>query len=178
MKNEPQSDKMNMNKIKVMFDNSTMEYLYQTELELSVGDSVFINNKNDTISVAQVTETKDIQTTYKGPLKEITQKADIDEYGNISIPKGFKTAEDWSKDKWRIMAGEKASWINGIAYFSNKQIKAIHNYKKYPTLETPKNKSLYVERNPSEPVFFPDGSGYYPASGPCGPLYFDCNGET
>jgi hypothetical protein len=27
-------------------------------------------------------------------------------------------------------------------------------------------------------VYHADGSGYLPASGPCGPLYFDRNGET
>lgn len=172
---------MNMNKIKVMFDNSTKEYLYQTELELSVGDSVFINNKNGTISIAQVTETKDIQTSYKGPLKEITQKADIDEYGNISIPKGFKTAKDWSRAEWRIMTGAKASWLNGVAYFSNKQIVSVchkHRVPKKPTKKIEEKRDPYEDRKSSEPIFFPDGSGYYPASGPCGPLYFDCNGET
>ena len=29
-----------------------------------------------------------------------------------------------------------------------------------------------------KPVYFVDGSGYLPASGPAGPLYFDHNGET
>jgi hypothetical protein len=29
-----------------------------------------------------------------------------------------------------------------------------------------------------EPVYFADGSGCLPARGPCGPLYFDRNGET
>lgn len=29
-----------------------------------------------------------------------------------------------------------------------------------------------------KPVYFGDGSGYLPASGPAGPLYFDHNGET
>lgn len=29
-----------------------------------------------------------------------------------------------------------------------------------------------------KPIYFEDGSGYLPGSGPAGPLYFDRNGET
>lgn len=34
------------------------------------------------------------------------------------------------------------------------------------------------EHTDPEPVYFADGSGYYPASGPAGPLYFDEFGNT
>ena len=36
----------------------------------------------------------------------------------------------------------------------------------------------YEDNHEAETVYFADGSGYVPASGPCGPLYFDYNGNT
>ena len=36
----------------------------------------------------------------------------------------------------------------------------------------------YEDTREAETVYYADGSGYVPASGPCGPLYFDRDGNT
>lgn len=36
----------------------------------------------------------------------------------------------------------------------------------------------YVNDGETETVYYADGSGYVPGSGPCGPFYFDYNGNT
>lgn len=91
----------------------------------------------------------------------------------------YKSFDEWSDSGYKIIKGSKAAWVEDKPVFSDKQV-----VKSSPPIYPPSkyNYTLpcdlqYQELRP-ESVYYADGSGYLPASGPCGPLYFDRNGNT
>lgn len=87
----------------------------------------------------------------------------------------YRTFNDWSLLGFLIKKGSKATWIENIPMFSEKQVtkKMDSSYPEYKEKES----FSYVEE-PLKPVYYADGSGYLPGCGPAGPLYFDRNGNT
>lgn len=38
------------------------------------------------------------------------------------IPPGFKTFKEWQDNGFLVRRGERATWFNGVAYFSKSQV--------------------------------------------------------
>lgn len=94
------------------------------------------------------------------------------------------TWDGWKKHSRYVVKGQKATTFNagGKALFGYWQV----------TTQPPKTSarysddwdydftqpSYYKEEPEPETVYYADGSGYVNFGGPCGPLYFDRNGES
>lgn len=95
------------------------------------------------------------------------------------------TWDEWKALGKGIIKGQKASGRNakGVATFGYWQVTEPNRY--YPVYVRDDDMYPYKYSTPEqyysspepEPVYYSDGSGYLPRSGPCGPLYFDRNGE-
>ena len=92
----------------------------------------------------------------------------------------LKTWDEWESDGFHVIRGQKAVGYTkrNQALFSNSQVtKTVHHSPGYDyTMDRARG-----EYNPDpEPkrVYYADGSGYVDFGGPCGPLYFDRNGNT
>lgn len=81
-----------------------------------------------------------------------------------------------------MIKGEKAVAYNkrNIALFSHLQVtKTIHHNYGYDYDERKTFNELRYKPEPEpKTVYFADGSGYIDFGGPCGPLYFDRNGDS
>lgn len=90
----------------------------------------------------------------------------------------LKTWDEWESGGHHVIKGEKAVAYNkrNIALFSHLQVtKTIHHNYGYDYQE---RKTFYTSEPEPKTVYFADGSGYVDYGGPCGPLYFDRNGNT
>jgi len=93
--------------------------------------------------------------------------------------------DEWSKLGYTIKKGSKASWVDNIAVFTEDQVRPFitqrysSSNQRYPvSMPNYYQRQSDVDRDRPETVYYADGSGYLPASGPCGPLYFDRDGNT
>jgi len=91
----------------------------------------------------------------------------------------YKSFNEWSSTGYKIIKGSKAVWVEDKPVFSNEQVvKAVpptYSYTQQPYYHDP---TPFIPEKEQEAVYYADGSGYLPAAGPCGPLYFDRNGNT
>lgn len=59
------------------------------------------------------------------PMKGGDWRCEVDEITvedvAVGVPKGFKTFNEWDAKNRSIIKGEKATWLNGVAYFSKAQ---------------------------------------------------------
>jgi len=90
----------------------------------------------------------------------------------------YRSFDEWSSLGYKIIKGSKASWIDNKAVFSDKQV--VQHTQYYSDGRDHYDYRHHQDSVPEErqTVYFADGSGYLPASGPAGPLYFDRNGNT
>jgi hypothetical protein len=90
----------------------------------------------------------------------------------------MKTFNDWSYLGYKIKKGSKATWVDDVAMFSSFQVeKVIRHY--HPPVNKPKPIPVEKEyQDEPKTIYYADGSGYVEGRGPCGPLYFDYNGNT
>lgn len=90
----------------------------------------------------------------------------------------LKTWNEWESEGFHVIKGQKAIAYNGRsqALFSHNQVSKIRHHA-YGYDETRIYAEPYVEPQPKT-VYYADGSGYVDFGGPCGPLYFDRNGNT
>ncbi len=112
------------------------------------------------------------------------------------MQKVYATFQDWSDKGWKIKRGEKAAGRlnDGTCIFEKSQCEHIgrgtfyerakwvqDNRRDMPVWDD-YDDNLFKSGpgNPPEPqpVYYADGSGYLPGSGPAGPLYFDKFGNT
>lgn len=93
----------------------------------------------------------------------------------------MKTWDQWKELDLHVKKGEKAKAFNaaGKALFDRAQVTTRVRW--YPDEDygywgrAPREE--YKEEEPKV-VYYADGSGYVNYGGPCGPLYFDRNGDT
>jgi hypothetical protein len=90
----------------------------------------------------------------------------------------LKTWDEWEANGLHVIKGQRAVAYNSKtkALFSREQVtKTIHH-----TYDERKHLTEVSRGNEPEPerVYYADGSGYVNYGGPCGPLYFDRNGNT
>ena len=92
----------------------------------------------------------------------------------------LKTWDEWESDGLHVIKGQKAVGYdkNNKALFSERQVtKTVHHRYGYDYTNDRARAEYKPEPEP-ERVYFADGSGYVNYGGPCGPLYFDRNGNT
>lgn len=90
----------------------------------------------------------------------------------------LKTWNEWESEGFHIIKGQKAAGYNknNVALFSADQVtKTVHHRYGY---DYTKDRAQYKAEPEPETVYYADGSGYVNYGGPCGPLYFDRNGNT
>lgn len=92
----------------------------------------------------------------------------------------LRTFDEWSSAGFKIKKGSKAriDESDGKLKFDETQVERrfARTFEAYATQKRFKAPEPQA-RNP-EPVYYADGSGYLPGSGPAGPLYFDKFGNT
>jgi len=91
----------------------------------------------------------------------------------------LKTWNEWESLGFHIVKGQKAVAFdkNNIALFADNQVAKTVRYNRAPDVTNSRRVQQYVDEKP-ETVYYADGSGYVNYGGPCGPLYFDRNGNT
>ena len=91
----------------------------------------------------------------------------------------YRSFDKWSNLGYKIIKGSKALWVEDKPVFSDKQVikSSPPTYHREPYGYNQWYDTSYKEPE-CETVYYADGSGYLPACGPCGPLYFDRNGNT
>jgi hypothetical protein len=109
------------------------------------------------------------------------------------MSKVYATFQQWSEQGWKVKKGQKhvGRLNDGTCLFEKGQCEYVNKRKTFY------ERSVWEDRipvwddaddnlfksypgNPPEPqpVYYADGSGYLPGSGPAGPLYFDKFGNT
>ena len=91
-------------------------------------------------------------------------------------PLCLKTWNEWESDGFHVIRGQKATAYNSSnqALFTQSQVtKTVHH-----SYDERKHLTEVSRGNEPEYVYYADGSGYVNYGGPCGPLYFDRNGDT
>ena len=90
----------------------------------------------------------------------------------------YRSFDEWSSLGYKIIKGSKASWVDSKAVFSNTQV--VKHTKYYPDSRDNYDYHYKQDSTPKERdiVYYADGSGYLNCGGPCGPLYFDRDGNT
>jgi hypothetical protein len=91
----------------------------------------------------------------------------------------LRTWEQWESDGFHVIKGQRATAYNGRsqALFSSAQVtKTIHH--SFGDIHYPHGEVLTASEPQPRTVYYADGSGYVDYGGPCGPLYFDRNGNT
>ena len=91
----------------------------------------------------------------------------------------LKTWNEWESEGYHVIKGQKAIAYNGKsqALFAVHQVTKTIHYSHAPDVTRFDYAREYIEKEP-ETVYYADGSGYVNYGGPCGPLYFDRNGNT
>jgi len=118
----------------------------------------------------------------------------------------YRPFKEWSKAGYTILKGSRATWHNGVAHFSEAQVRPRYDPLPPRPLPPPVNPSQYEDDMPSDagspvsdrygresgirgytkfnggdwvPVtYHADGSSTVHCGGPCGPLYVDEFGNT
>lgn len=93
-------------------------------------------------------------------------------------PLSLKTWDEWESDGFHVIRGQRAVAYNSNnkALFDKSQVtKTVHH-----SYDERKHVTEVSRNNEPKPeyVYYADGSGYVNYGGPCGPLYFDRNGNT
>jgi hypothetical protein len=95
----------------------------------------------------------------------------------------FDTWEGWMSKRWYVIKGQKAHHFSraGDAMFGYWQVtrrtSKPRHYEYYTDYHS-RRQDPTPKREEHETVYYADGSGYVNFGGPCGPLYFDRNGDT
>lgn len=92
----------------------------------------------------------------------------------------LKTWDEWESEGFHIIKGQKAAGYNKAnkALFSDRQVtKTVHHRYGYDYTRD-RAEAAYKPDPEPRTVYYADGSGYVDFGGPCGPLYFDRNGNT
>lgn len=92
----------------------------------------------------------------------------------------LKTWDEWESEGFHIIKGQKAvayNKSNKALFACNQVTKTVHHR---PGYDYTKDQAAFEYKPEPKPktVYYADGSGYVDLGGPCGPLYFDINGNT
>ena len=93
----------------------------------------------------------------------------------------LKTWDEWEAQGYHVIKGQKAMAFNkrNIALFDINQVTKTIYRDRYGYDYTMNQAAMQCGTGDQpKTVYFADGSGYVDFGGPCGPLYFDRNGNT
>jgi hypothetical protein len=98
------------------------------------------------------------------------------------MTKVYATFQQWSDQGWKIKKGQRhvGRLNDGTCLFEKGQCEYLGRDTFYEREQWEHYDPRFTQEVHEEPraVYYADGSGYLPGSGPAGPLYFDRFGNT
>lgn len=92
----------------------------------------------------------------------------------------LRTWNEWEAKGFHVIKGQKAVAYdkNHTALFTERQVTKTTHHRYGYDYTYDRAQAEYKPEPAPQTVYYADGSGYVDYGGPCGPLYFDRNGNT